>query len=90
MAENGYGDHTTSLQKLMAEHDALHPDLRRISCFAVAKWHAGSIVEVYCAARKAGGSHAYALRYAARCIGRCEVEDTLADYGPNHPEAMRA
>lgn len=88
MSGNGYGTHRTDRYTAMREHDALPPELRRVSCYSVAKWSAESLREIYDTGRLMKGlSPAVAVARVARIIAREEAEDTLRDYGRHHPEA---
>lgn len=78
MSSNGWGDHRTTRTQLMAEHDALPPHLRRLSCYTVCKWTADSFTH---------GERDLGLRGIAAYIRRHEQQDTYRTYGPTHPEA---
>lgn len=84
---NGYGNHRSTRDKIMAEHDALDPDLRFLSCNAVANWSPATFDSHYCRQRIMGKSHRAAVQFVAQRITDWEAEDTLKDYGPTHPEA---
>jgi hypothetical protein len=75
---NGIGQ-IVSIEKAMAEYDAMPPDLRKISRNLAHKWSDGMIFERV----KRDGSASNVLRM----IRRCEIELTAMTYGDNHPEA---
>ena len=87
MSGNGYGTHRSNRYKTMAEHDALPPELRRVSCYSVAKWAAESLLEDYNRGLAMGLSRAAAAARVARLAAEEEQDDTLEAYGPTHPEA---
>lgn len=88
MSGNGYGNHTTTRDRLMAEHDQLHPDLRFLSCYTIGKWSADSFERQYHSLRRSGTPHRAAIAKTAAIIAHEEAKDTLHTYGPRHPEAL--
>ena len=85
---NGYGNHESTRERIMATHDALDPNLRFLSCNTVANWAPAQFDHEYARARLMGQSHRSAVQYVARRITAYEADDTLRDYGPTHPEAL--
>lgn len=86
MSGNGHGKQTT-IDQIMAEHDALHPDLRFLSCYAVTKWSGDSIDYLYGRALMLGASHRRAVVYVAARLEEKQASFTRRDYGLTHPEA---
>jgi hypothetical protein len=86
MSGNGHGKPTTIYQ-IMAEHDALHPDLRFLSCYAVTKWAADGIDLLYGRALMMGAGPRTAVAYVAERLEEAQAKFTRRDYGPTHPEA---
>lgn len=86
MSCNGWGEHATTRERIMAEHDALPAELRFLSCNTVGKWSADSFEQLYDRGCILMGPHT-AVAFTARMIARMEAEDTLRTYGPAHPES---
>lgn len=88
MSDNGYGTHRTTRARAMAEHDALPPELRRVSCYSVAKWAAECLLEGYNRGLQMGLSRDAAAARVAQRVAEAEWVHTLEAYGPTHPEAL--
>jgi len=84
--ENGYGEYCTTRAAEMAAFDRLPLSLRRLLNITVGPWSAEWIANTWpglCARLGPEG----AWRRLIKVIRDGERADTLADYGPTHPEA---
>jgi hypothetical protein len=85
---NGYGNTHVPPDRDMAAHDAASPLIRWLANYAVAKWsspHLGRYVRD--AMAKDGLNREAATQQLMRTMRAMERRDTLAHYGPQHPEA---
>jgi hypothetical protein len=84
MLSNGYGSFETTVVADMAEHDACPRWLRDVANYSVSKWSSKHLRKDAGLLKNLPGGGRNLLVMG---LMRQEQEDTLAHYGPSHPEA---
>lgn len=86
MTGNGFGNHHPTIEADLAAYDDAPPPLRWLMRNTVGKWASEPLVNLYWRGRCSVG-HDRTMASMSQMVVQRTRADTLAAYGPSHPDA---